>query len=1013
MTDFDPENTETLSTQALMELAVNSTAVYAVIVTNPSGVIVAWNPVAESMLGWSAQEATGMPYSLYFTCENWLGQEMHNVLEHGRFVSEGWQLKRDGSLLWASNELTALRQNGMLVGYSRIIRDRTDEWLAKERFDLTQQAGSIGTFEWLPVLDQFQVSTEFCRLWGLPIQTSFPVSRLEELIHTEDRERFVTAVGELANHTHVYLESRITCSDNGQERWIAWRGASVQDQALRTYYLGVCYDITELKQAVMTARKLQVRSRDLVDGMQEGFYQVEALRDKSGQIYDFRYLQANPAFWQNTGIPITTEVIGRTIREIIPEASEELIRAHVDLLEKTELSPFEIRVIALGQRWFEARAQRIAEDCLTVLFMDITRRKLTEEALTESEARFKATTNSIEQIVWGARPDGYADFFNERWYDYTGITDDRALGHDWVELLHSDDKSRIWKVWQHSLATGAPVRCEFRLKHRSGQYHWFLSRAQALYSNGKITRWLGSLTDIQTIVDAREVLTRSQEELERQVAKRTRERDRMWHLSNDMMAVIQLNGKLAAVNEACTRILGWMEKELVDVNYFTLVHPDDIAKTTLKMASLEKDQHQADFEMRLRHKNGSYRLTSWTSVPEDGYVYTVGRDITEQRQLAEQLHQAQKMEAVGKLTGGIAHDFNNLLTGVIGSLDLMQKHIEAGRTDRLGRYMGAATTSAQRAAALTQRLLIFSRQQTLDLKAVDLNQLVASLEDLLHQAAGPAIALLTSLEAGLCLVWTDCNQLENVLINLVINARDAMPGGGSITITTARLQINSPTLEMSEPGEGEYIVLCVADTGSGIPADIIDKVFEPFFTTKPIGQGTGLGLSMVYGYVKQAKGHIRILSEPGHGTSVFLYLPRFKGTYEESLAESSLQMPQGAGQKLLVIEDEAVIRTLMVEVLTELGYAVLEAHDGVSAVPLLESQQHIDLLITDIALPGMDGRELAQLAREYRPGLKVLFATGYAEGSLDGYLGSGISIITKPFSINTLAHKVWDMLSQK
>ncbi|TWI47048.1 PAS domain S-box-containing protein, partial [Pseudomonas duriflava] len=855
MPDPEPEGIENPSTQVLIELVVNSSTDYGVIVTNPSGVIVVWNPAAESLLGWSAEEAMGTHYSLYFTSDNWSAQ--------GRHESKGWQLKRDGSFFWAGSELTALHKGEALLGYSRIIRDRTDEWLAGERLRLAQQAGNIGTFEWLPALDQFEVSAEFCRLWRLPVQASFSIARLEELIHPEDKERFVTAVRALANHTRMYLESRIACADNDQERWLAWRGAFVQDQASRTCYVGVCYDITELKQAAVAARKLQVRSRDLVDGMQEGFYQVEAVRDESGQIHDFRYLQANPAFWQNTGLPITTEVIGHTIREIIPGAYEELIQAHIDLLEKTRLSPFEIRIAALGQRWFEARAQRVAEDCLAVLFMDITQRKLTEEALAESEARLKAITNSIEHIIWGARPDGYADYFNERWYDYTGMTSDQAQGHRWLDLLHPDDKGRIWKIWQHSLATGAAIRCEFRLKHRSGQYHWFLSRAQALYNNGEITRWFVSLTDIQTIVEAREILTRSQEELEWQVANRTRERDRMWHLSNDMMAVIRLDGGLVAVNEACTRILGWTEEEFVGTNYLTLLHPDDIAKTTLKMANLEKDQHQTGFEMRLRHKNGSYRLTSWTSVPEQGFVYTVGRDITEQRQLAEQLHQAQKMEAVGKLTGGIAHDFNNLLTGVIGSLDLMQKHLEAGRTSRLERYMGAATTSAQRAAALTQRLLIFSRQQTLDLKAVDLNQLVASLEDLLHQAAGPSIALLTTLETGLCLVWTDRNQLENVLINLVINARDAMPSGGSITIITSRLQLNSLTQETGDLKEGEYIVLCVTDTGVGIPADIIDKVFEPFFTTKPIGQGTGLGLSMVYGYVKQTKGHIRILSEPG------------------------------------------------------------------------------------------------------------------------------------------------------
>ncbi|WP_312799713.1 ATP-binding protein [Pseudomonas sp.] len=358
----------------------------------------------------------------------------------------------------------------------------------------------------------------------------------------------------------------------------------------------------------------------------------------------------------------------------------------------------------------------------------------------------------------------------------------------------------------------------------------------------------------------------------------------------------------------------------------------------------------------------------------------VASEVAERTRVEETLHQAQKMEAVGQLTGGIAHDFNNLLTGIIGSLELMQRRHSAGSSKDDERYINAAVTSAQRAAALTQRLLAFSRRQTLDLKAIDVNQLVASLEDLLNRTTGENIKVVTALSAGLPLACMDANQLESALINLVINARDAMPHGGTITISTAAFDVESDQeARWAELKEGQYIQLTVTDTGMGMAPDVLAKVFEPFYTTKPIGQGTGLGLSMVYGYLKQAKGSVQILSEPGNGTSVHLYMPCHKGDANTLPAEKNRVAPLGSGEIVLVVEDEAVVRSLIVEVLDELGYRALQAADAQEAIPLLESDQRIDLMISDVGLPGMNGRQLADFARLSRPNLKVLFATGYAD----------------------------------
>jgi len=389
----------------------------------------------------------------------------------------------------------------------------------------------------------------------------------------------------------------------------------------------------------------------------------------------------------------------------------------------------------------------------------------------------------------------------------------------------------------------------------------------------------------------------------------------------------------------------------------------------------------------------------------------VATEVAERSRAEEALRQAQKMEAVGQLTGGIAHDFNNLLTGIIGSLDLMQRRHQRNESLELERYIGAAVTSAQRAAALTQRLLAFSRQQALDLKPVDVNQLVASLEDLLHRTTGENITIETRLSAGLLPACMDVNQLESALINLVINARDAMPYGGRITLSTASFTMGeTPDPKKRGMSAGEYVLLSVTDTGTGMAPNVMARAFEPFFTTKPIGQGTGLGLSMVYGYIKQAKGYIQIESEPDIGTRVHLYLPVHQGE-ATALAHEPERTPTGAGETILVVEDEPVVRSLVVEVLNELGYETLEAGEASEALCITESEQRIDLLISDVGLPGMNGRQLADIARQQRPGLKVLFATGYAESfAANDFLGPDMAVITKPFAIDVFASKVGEML---
>ena len=377
----------------------------------------------------------------------------------------------------------------------------------------------------------------------------------------------------------------------------------------------------------------------------------------------------------------------------------------------------------------------------------------------------------------------------------------------------------------------------------------------------------------------------------------------------------------------------------------------------------------------------------------------------------ELLRQSQKMEAVGQLTGGLAHDFNNLLTGISGSLDLLQKRVAQGRVNDLDRYLIAAQGAAKRAAALTHRLLAFSRRQTLDPKPTDVRKLVVGMTDLIRRTVGPEITVETVDMIGLWPALVDPPQLENALLNLCINARDAMPDGGRITIETANRWMDERGASANDMEPGQYLSLCVSDTGTGMSLDVIAKAFDPFFTTKPLGQGTGLGLSMIYGFVRQSGGQVRIYSEVGQGTMVCIYLPRHYGNGNEPEAETrDGEAPRAIeGETVLVVDDEPTVRMLVTDVLGDLGYGALEAEDGASGLRILQSRSRVDLLITDVGLPnGMNGRQMADAARMLRPELKVLFITGYAENAVvgNGHLDPGMAVLTKPFVMDDLAAKI-------
>ncbi|MCR5875526.1 PAS domain S-box protein [Phenylobacterium sp. J426] len=821
------------------------------------------------------------------------------------------------------------------------------------------------------------------------------------------------------------------------------------------------------------------------------------------------------------------------------------------------------------------------------------------ERVANSEARFQAIADSIDQMIWATRADGFHDYYNRRWYEYTGTPYGSTDGEAWNGMFHPDDQTRAWEVWRRCLETGEPYHIEYRLRHRSGQYRWVLGRAQPVRDEaGRIARWYGTCTDIhdlkvardalqeerealqilnavaarvaaeydleklvQTVVDAGvelsgaefgaffynllnadgesymlyalsgaersafekfpmprntavfaptfegegmvrsaditqdarygknaprkgmpeghlpvrsylaapvtlrsgevvgglffghaaagvfderaerlveglaaqaavgietsrlvQRLQRLNEGLEGEVAARTAERDQIWRTSQDLLLVAGLDGAFRSVSPAWERTLGWRADELVGRSSDWLTHPEDLEHTHGEIARLVGGEVTEAFENRFRHRDGSYRVLAWTATREGELIYAAGRDVTAERRrqqelsdTQERLRQAQKMETVGQLTGGVAHDFNNLLQVVTGNLETLQRHLGPDQP-RLRRAADSAMTGARRAATLTQRLLAFARRQPLNPRPLDPNKLIQGMAELLHRTLGEAVAVETVLSPGAWRVEADANGLENAILNLAINARDAMPAGGKLTIETANAHIDADYARRNlEVMPGQYVMFSVSDTGHGMTADVVEKAFEPFYTTKEVGRGTGLGLSMVYGFVKQSGGHVKIYSEVGQGTTVRLYFPRLAKAADLDEDEPPAYAPEGDNyETILVCEDDDDVRAYSVEALRELGYRVLEAHDGPSALRLLERQEgRVDLLFTDVILPsGMTGAEVAKAAREIQPGLPVLFTTGYARSAIvhHGRLDPGVELITKPFTFADLAARIRDSL---
>ena len=925
--------------RAIFECAVD----FAMIVSSPEGIITDWNPGAELLLGWTADEMRGHTaerfYTLHDRVQGRIEQEMRDALHEGRASDERWHLRKDGGLFWASGEMMPLFDQRMAhLGFVKILRDRTAEHLAgraieetQTRYRLAAKATRDAVWDWDLAGDQV--------LWNDALEQAYGHSRSLiantgawwiEQIHPDDRARIYTSIHEVidGSGTAWSEEYRFRRVD-GSYAEVLDRGHVIRDpDGTAVRMIGAMLDMTRMRTAETALRQSEERFRTILETVEAAFAIVEVKFDEDDRPIDYRFVEANPAFERHSGVNLQ----GKWVTEFAPDLEQFWFDTYGHVAKTGESANFE-NYASNFERWFDVRAISVGDPAdrqIAIFFSDVTERRNAEERLRASEALARDNIERVQLALaagaiigtwhWDIPTDCFT--VDEAFARSFGL--DPALGRHGlaleqvVETVHPDDLPGLEAAINEALARGGAYAHQYRVRRADGEYYWLEANGRVdLDEDGKALSLPGVLIDVE----------------ERRAVEAERDR---------------ANAALRALNDTLEQRVATRTAELM--------------------------------------------------------------------QAEEKLRQSQKMEAVGQLTGGLAHDFNNLLAGISGALELMSKRFDQGRFNEVDKYMAAAQGAARRAAALTHRLLAFSRRQTLDPRPTNVNALMESMTDLIQRTVGPSIPVETVAAPGLWPALVDASQLENALLNLCINARDAMPEGGRIVIETANRCMDQETARAHDIPEGQYLCLSVTDTGTGMTPEVIANAFDPFFTTKPIGQGTGLGLSMIYGFAKQSGGQVRLNSELGKGTTMAIYLPRFYGdaASEDGQSLQAVHALAEAGETILIVEDEPTVRMLLTDVLNELGYTLIEAVDSVAGLKVLRSDVHIDLLITDVGLPGgMNGRQMADAGRDARPTLRTLFITGYAENAAVGseQLGPGMQVLTKPFAVETLAARVRELLS--
>lgn len=832
-------------------------------------------------------------------------------------------------------------------------------------------------------------------------------------------------------------------------------------------------DVSDRHRADQALALSEARYGALFAAMATGFCVIEMKFDAADRPVDYRIVEGNKAFEEMTGL---VDPYGKWVSEIAPGLEQHWFDLYGGVARTGEPVRFENPADIFG-RWYDVQALRIGQPGawqVAILFNNITERKQSETRqnallelndairdltdagdIAQASAEVLARTMGVSRAGYGtvdtvAETITIARDFNQpgvssiagvlSFRDYGSYIEDIKRG----ETVAIDDVARDPRTADTAEALKAISAGSFVNMPLMEQ-----GRVVAMVFVNHATPRHYTDSDLRLMREVAERVRSATERARSEAALRDSEAQfRVFAQATPIQIWASwADGSLYWFNPQVYAYSGLAEGALDGTTgWGKVVHPDDLDWASARWVQALASGQVYENEFRIRRHDGVYRTFMVRAEPvhdEEGRILrwvgsntdiedlrrqsaelarfneTLEEQVAERTsalmQAEEALRQSQKMEAVGQLTGGIAHDFNNLLAGISGSLELITNRIAQGRHAEVERFTVAAQGAAKRAAALTHRLLAFSRRQTLDPKPTDPNRLIRGMEDLVRRTTGPGIEVEVVAGAGLWPVLIDAHQLENAVLNLCINARDAMPNGGRLTIETGNRWIDARTAKAQDLEPGQYVSICVSDTGTGMAPEVAARAFEPFFTTKPLGEGTGLGLSMIYGFVRQSGGQVRIYSEAGEGAMICLYLPRHFGEVDDAdLIPEVEQAPRAqAGETVMVVDDEPTVRMLVAEILHELGYQCIEASDGAAGLKLLQSGARIDLLVTDVGLPGgMNGRQMADAARIDRPDLKVLFITGYAENAVvgNGHLDPGMHVMTKPFAMEALGSRIRELI---